>query len=202
MRKFIAAALIALAPFAAGAQTESDVQAVAQAEQALNAVQTMKSHFVQVSSNGGQAEGELYISRPGKLRINYLPPVKMQLLVEGGYLLQIDLKLGTITHIPLSRTPAGVLLKPNLTLGGDLKVTGVQRGGGIVRIAVVQRGKEDDGSIMLTFSETPFALRQWTVVDPQGIETRVTLINPEVNVPLDAHVFDFDASKFERNRLD
>jgi outer membrane lipoprotein-sorting protein len=202
MRKLIVAVLIALTPLAAGAQTESDAQAVAQAEQALNAVRTMKSHFVQVSSNGGQAEGELYISRPGKLRLNYDPPARMQLLVQGNYLLQIDLKLGTITHIPLSRTPAGVLLKPNLTLGGDLKVTGVQRGTGIVRIGVVQRGKEDEGNITLTFSETPFALRQWTVVDPQGIETRVTLVNPEVNMPLDPHVFDFDASKFQQNRLD
>ena len=202
MRKLIAALLVALAPVAAAAQTESDTQAVAQAEQALNEVRTMKSRFVQVSSNGGQAEGELFISRPGKLRLNYTPPVRMQLLVEGDYLLQIDYKLGTITHIPLSRTPAGVLLKPNLTLGGDLKVTGVQRGNGIVRVGVVQRGKEDDGSITLTFSESPFALRQWTVIDPQGVETRVTLVNPEVNVALDPHVFDFDASNFERNRLD
>jgi outer membrane lipoprotein-sorting protein len=206
MRKGLIAALttvfIAVPPLGAESDTPPDAQYVAQAEQALNAVRTMKSHFIQVSSNGGQAEGDLYLSRPGKLRINYAPPTPMQLLVEGNFLVQVDTKLGTLTYIPLSRTPAGVLVKGNLTLGGDLKVTKVQSGAGLVRIAVVQRDKEDEGNIVLTFTENPFALRQWTVIDPQGIETRVTLVNPEVNMALDPHVFDFDASKFESNRLD
>ena len=201
------AAALAAAPAAAQAPPAPDGAAangrtVAEVERALNAVRTLKSHFVQVSTNGRVAEGTIWIARPGKLRIDYAPPVKMELIVEGGFLIQVDKKLGTLTHIPLSRTPAGILVKGDVTLGGELRVTGVARGGGLVRVGVVQRGREDEGSITLVFGETPMSLRQWTVVDAQGLETRVTLVDPEVNVALDPKVFDFDASQYEGTRLD
>ena len=190
------------APRPAADQGALDAQAVARVEQALNGMRTMTSRFVQVSSNGGTAEGTIWMERPGNLRIDYAPPTKMELIVQGNYLVQVDKKLGTLTHIPLSRTPAGILVKGDVTLGGDLKVTDVSRGNGLIRIGVVQRGKEDEGQITLVFSDNPVTLRQWTVTDAQGIQTKVTLLDPQVNVALDPKAFDFDASKYERTRLD
>ena len=183
------------------ALTPADREVVAKVEQSLNAIRTLQSHFVQVSSNGGVAEGELYLSRPGKLRINYVPPTKMQLVVQGGQLIQVDLKLGTLTFIPLSRTPAAVLVKDDIKLDRDVTVTGVARGGGLVRVGMIRPGKEDEGALTMSFNESDLALRQWSVVDAQGVETRVTLTDPQVNGPLDPKVFDFDRSKFEENRF-
>lgn len=185
------------------ALTPADQATVAKVQEALNSIRTLKSHFIQVSSNGGVAEGEMYLSRPGKLRINYQPPTKMQLVVQGGYVIQVDLKLGTLTYIPLSRTPAAVLVRDDIQLNGDkITVTGVAHGGGLVRVGMVQPGKEDEGSLTMVFAEGNLALKQWSVVDAQGIETRVTLTDPQVNGTLDPHVFDFDASKFDQNRFD
>jgi outer membrane lipoprotein-sorting protein len=209
MRRFTVLAL-ALFAFAVGAParaqqvaalTPADREVVAKVEQSLNAIRTLKSHFVQVSSNGGVAEGDLYLARPGQLRINYVPPTKMQLVVQGGQLIQVDLKLGTLTFIPLSRTPASVLVKEDIRLDRDVTVTGVARANGLVRLGMVQPGKEDEGSLTMTFNEGDLALRQWSVVDAQGIETRVTLTDPQVNGTLDPKVFEFDRSKFEENRF-
>jgi outer membrane lipoprotein-sorting protein len=66
---------------------------------------------------------------------------------------------------------------------------------------MVQPGREDEGSLTMTFNEGDLALRQWSVVDAQGIETRVTLTDPQVNGALDPKVFEFDSSKFEGNRF-
>ena len=209
MRSALAAVLLVLtlsAPARAAEQvatlTPADRETVTKVEQALNGIRTLKSHFVQMSSNGRVAEGELYLSRPGKLRINYTPPTKMQLVVQRGHLIQVDLKLGVLTYIPLSRTPAAVLVKDDIKLEGDITVTGIVHGGGLVRVGMVQHDKEDEGTLTMVFDERSLELKQWTVLDPQGIETRVTLTNPEVNGPLDAHVFDFDESKFERNSME
>ena len=209
MRRLVLLAVLAVviaAGVPAGAQqlaalTPADREVVAKVEQSLNAIRTLQSHFVQVSSNGGVAEGDLYLSRPGKLRINYVPPTKMQLVVQGGQLIQIDLKLGTLTYVPLSRTPASVLVKDDIKLDRDVTVTAVARGNGLVRLGMVQPGKEDEGSLTMTFNESDLALRQWSVVDAQGIETRVTLTDPQVNRALDPKVFDFDRAKFEENRF-
>jgi outer membrane lipoprotein-sorting protein len=209
MRSALAAALLVLtlaAPARAAEQvaalTPADRETVTKVEQALNGIHTLKSHFVQMSSNGGVAEGELYLSRPGQLRINYTPPTKMQLVVQRGYLIQVDLKLGVLTYIPMSRTPASVLVRDNIKLEGDITVTGIAHGGGLLRVGMVQNDKADEGSLTMVFDERTLDLKQWTVLDPQGIETRVTLTNPEVNGALDAHVFDFDESKFEKNGME
>ena len=209
MRSALAAVLLVLtliAPARAAEQvaalTPADRETVTKVEQALNGIRTLKSHFIQMSSNGAVAEGELYLSRPGKLRINYTPPTKMQLVVQRGHLIQVDLKLGVLTYIPLSRTPAAVLVKDDIKLEGDITVTGIVHGGGLVRVGMVQHDKEDEGTLTMVFDERSLELKQWTVLDPQGIETRVTLTNPEVNGALDAHVFDFDESKFEQNHFE
>jgi len=201
---FLIFALISRAQAAeqVAALTPADRETVTKVEQALNGIRTLKSHFVQMSSNGGVAEGELYLSRPGKLRINYAPPTKMQLVVQRGYLIQVDLKLGVLTYIPMSRTPASVLVRDNIKLEGDITVTGIGHAGGLLRVGMVQNDKADEGSLTMLFDERSLELKQWSVVDAQGIETRVTLTNPEVNGALDAHVFDFDESKFERNSME
>jgi outer membrane lipoprotein-sorting protein len=66
-------------------------------------------------------------------------------------------------------------------------------------VRLVQSKEPDAGSIALTFGTRPFELRQWTVVDAQGIETRVTLIGAETNVAIADEVFAFDPRKFERS---
>ena len=42
-------------------------------EKYLESLSTLKSEFLQVSSNGSVASGKLYMSRPGKLRFEYDP---------------------------------------------------------------------------------------------------------------------------------
>ena len=41
------------------------------------------------------------------------------------------------------------------------------------------------------FTDNPLALRQWTVLDAQRRETRVTLYNVEQGVNLDPKLFEF-----------
>ena len=47
-----------------------------------------------------------------------------------------------------------------------------------------------NGSITLTFSEHPLELRKWVVLDAQGLETGVTLLNARFGGSLDEDLFD------------
>ena len=53
------------------AQDKVDLKRV---EDYLERLSTLKSRFLQTSSNGSVASGKLFISRPGKLRFEYDPP--------------------------------------------------------------------------------------------------------------------------------
>ena len=161
-------------------------------ERYLNGMTTMQARFLQASSNGQYAEGSLYISRPGKLRIEYDPPVPVLIVTDGTFLIYYDKQLEQVSHIPLGSTPASILTRPDIRLtGGDLILTGFESKGGALRVTVVQASDPYSGQVTLVFDRDPLALRKWTVVDAQGIETDVSLIAARVDIPLDPDLFRF-----------
>jgi outer membrane lipoprotein-sorting protein len=174
---------------------ELDPEAMAQLrriEASLNAVRTVHARFRQNSSNGATAAGELFLERPGRLRIDYQPPAQMLIIADGTFLVYYDRKLEQVSHIPLSSTPAGILLDQQLSLQDEqLIVTSFQRSPGVISVEVTRTAEQAEGSILLTFDELTASLRQWAVTDAQGITTLVTLIEPEFNVAIDPSTFEF-----------
>ena len=161
-------------------------------ERYLNGMTTLQARFVQVSSNGQFAEGSLYISRPGKLRIEYDPPVPVLIVTDGPFLVYYDEELEQVSHIPLGSTPASILTRPDISLtGGDLILTGFESKGETLRVTVVQASDPYSGRVSLIFDKDPLALSKWTVVDAQGIETDVSLRAAQVDVALDQNLFRF-----------
>jgi outer membrane lipoprotein-sorting protein len=174
-----------------GTLSEQDRADVARVEEYLNAIRTLSARFMQISDNGGTAEGKLYLSRPGKLRLEYDPPVPILLVASSGFLIHYDKQLKAVTHLPIDSTPAGLLVREHIILSGDVTVTSVKRGPGSLRVTVVQSKDPQAGRITLVFSERPFALSNWQVTDAQGSMTRVALIEPRSGVPLDPSLFRF-----------
>jgi outer membrane lipoprotein-sorting protein len=169
----------------------ADQADVTRVEAYLNAIQTLQSRFLQISGNGGTAEGSFYLSRPGRLRLDYDPPVPILLVTSGSFLVHYDKELKAVTYLPIDSTPAGLLVRERIELAGDVTVTGVNRGPGALRVSVVQTKDANAGKLTLTFSERPFALSNWEVVDAQGLQTRVTLVEPRVGVAIDPALFRF-----------
>lgn len=169
-------------------------------ERYLNGMTTLQARFVQVSSNGQFAEGNLYISRPGKLRIEYDPPVPVLIVTDGRFLIYYDKQLEQVSHIPLGSTPASILTRPNISLtGGDLILTGFESKGETLRVTVVQASDPYSGRVSLIFDKDPLALSKWTVVDAQGIETDVSLRAAQVDVALDQNLFRFRDPRIFKN---
>jgi outer membrane lipoprotein-sorting protein len=172
--------------------TPEDRAEVGRIERYLNGMTTLKARFVQASSNGQSAQGSLYISRPGKLRIEYDPPVPVLIVTDGRFLIYYDKELEQVSHIPLGSTPASILTRPNISLtGGDLILTGFESKADTVRVTVVQASDPYSGQVSLFFDKDPLALSRWTVVDAQGIETDVSLRAARVDIALDQSLFRF-----------
>ena len=93
--------------------------------------------------------------------------------------------------MPLALTPLGMLLADHVSLSGDVTVTGLQRLPGQIQVTLVRTASPQDGTLTLVFADNPLALRQWTVLDAQRRETRVTLYNVEQGVSLDPNLFEF-----------
>jgi len=188
----LAAAIVTAGVAPAYALSAADESVVKQAEAYFDQIHTLKARFVQESANGAESEGTLYLDRPGKLRLEYAPPTPILVVGSGGTLVYYDSKLGQVSYVDLDSTMAGVLVRPEVRLDqDDLEVTKVGHQPGTVSITVTKRKEPSQGKITLLFTEKPFELRQWQVVDQQGQITNVTLYDAQAGLPLDDALFTF-----------
>ena len=195
-RSLLLAAALALttvlpAPTRAAPLGDQDRADLGRIEAYLDNLRTATATFLQVSDNGGVARGKFYLSRPGKMRFEYEPPTPVLMVSTGGSLVYYDSLLKQTSYLPLDSTPLGLLLRDNLKFGGEVTITKFERGPGTIRLSLVQTKDPDQGSLILTFSDRPLALKQWTVIDQQRKATTVTLMELQTDMKLDPKLFQF-----------
>lgn len=158
----------------------------------LNQVTTMQARFLQVSSNGGRATGQVYMSRPGRLRVEYQPPPDVLVVADGQFLIYHDRALDQVSYLPLGSTPAGILLADRLSFDDPaLTVTDFTDDGAALRVRLVRTDNPGEGALTMVFSKAPLALSEWEVTDAQGITTQVVLADTLFGLSLDKDLFVF-----------
>ncbi len=162
---------------AAAALSPADRGWVQRLQATLGAITTLRARFLQIAPDGRTTQGRVWLDRPGRMRFEYDKPSPLLLVAGGGKMVFNDSQLKQTTTLPLEKTPVGLLLRPQLTLSGDVTVTGFEHADGQLQLTLVRTASPGDGSLTLIFSEQPLALRSWSVIDAQGRQTRVDLFD-------------------------
>ena len=166
-----------------------DRQLVAQAAAYLQAMKMAKGRFTQTSSRGASSSGTLYLNRPGKARFEYDPPAEMLIVSDGRNVSVYDRRLKTFDKAPIGATPLGIFLARRISLEEDVKVTRLTRSAGGFAITVMDARGQADGRLILEFNAEPISLAGWTVVDGQGVQTRVRVSGLTPTTGLDPALF-------------
>jgi outer membrane lipoprotein-sorting protein len=172
--------------------TKDDIADLVRIEKHLNGIKTMRARFLQVTSTGEFSEGDIWLSRPGRMRIEYDPPSQIMVIADGSNLIYVDKELEQATAVLLRLTPAELILRDKLSLIDDeILVTGFQRSPGVLRVSLVKANAPLEGQLTLIFSDKPLELRKWTVTDAQGVRTTVSLLGPRFGMAIDRKLFDY-----------
>lgn len=190
MRKLILLALMALFLMPAQAAFAKDPR-VAQAEAWLNNLKTGTARFKQTGYDGRVATGKFFIKRPGKLRFEYDAPVKDFAVADGVMIHYYDSEQNQASSVPISLSLADFLLRKNARLDDDLTVTNIRTKNGITSMAIAQAADEGAGQLILNFTENPYMLHSWIVIDPQGLTTTIELQNFQLGMDLPYGLFVF-----------
>lgn len=186
MKTFALTLILALVlPFAAFAKDAR----VIKAEEWLKNLKTGQARFEQRGYDGTRLTGNFYISRPGKLRFEYDPPSKDFIVADGVFLHFYDATEKQMSSAPIGSTLADFLLRSNSRLDGDLKVINTRTKAGVVYISVAQTADPSAGQVELRFTEEPFALKSWRIIDGQGLATEITLANLKTGVNIAPKLF-------------
>lgn len=180
----------------ANAQTAEDI---ANVENYLNNLKTLSAQFVQTASNGSSADGRIFIAKPNKIKMDYDEPTSVLIVGNGDYIVYNDKELDQVTNIDYEDIPASLLLTDKVEIDGkNLKVTDFYKDSGTTEMTL-EYAKGSTGPITLVFSNQPFELKQWKIVDPQSIEVSISLYNVQKDEPIADDTFRF-SRKEKKNR--
>ena len=98
-------------------------------------------------------------------------------------------KLNTTDRYPLSTTPLNLLLSDHVNLKGSAYVIGIDHKPGVIVVHARSNDRRVTGNIAIVFSDPDFELKQWTVVDAQGLATTVALHNVQTGITLQPELF-------------
>ena len=154
-----------------------------------------------MASNGTTSEGKIYIAKPSKIRMEYAPPTSVLIVGNGDYVVFNDQELEQITNIDYEDIPATMILSNTIKLDNKtLKVVDFYKDQSSTSITLEHTKSSDIGPITLVFSNTPFALRQWKIIDPQSIEVTLSLYDTKQDVELNDELFKFTKEKKKNKR--
>lgn len=162
---------------------------ITDAENWFNEIKTLKGRFIQVSDDGSYAEGDIYLKRPYWSRFEYDAPLDTILITTKVWLHVDEKDRKTLTSYPISETPLGILFNEQVRLSLDDVTTSASSKEGIVSIELNKLTGDDAGVLVLEFTEQPFELRRWIIIDSAGIETIVTFQNFEKDIELSQKLF-------------
>ncbi|MBY0428790.1 MAG: outer membrane lipoprotein carrier protein LolA [Alphaproteobacteria bacterium] len=155
----------------------------------LNSIKTMRADFMQTMSDGNTLNGKVAISRPGKMRLEYDPPNENLMVADGAFMHVWDGQAKTGSSIPLGSSLADIILRDDLKLGGDIQVTELKKYPAALQMTLVQTDNPAAGSITLEFEDKPLKLKNWRIMDGQGVETRVAIYNQQMDVSIPSSTF-------------
>ncbi|MEM6932379.1 MAG: outer membrane lipoprotein carrier protein LolA [Pseudomonadota bacterium] len=155
----------------------------------LNGVGTLEGNFVQIGPDGDLSEGTFFLRRPGRMRFQYEPPNPALIIADGTWVGVCDPQAETFDRFPLSETPLDLLLRDRVDLRQEGAVESIERSAGQLRVKALDPDASDQGSITMVFADNPLELRQWIIVDNQGLTTTVALSDTRANVSLGGALF-------------
>lgn len=153
-----------------------DTSLVGQAEKYLNSITGLAGNFVQ-TANGRDERGDFAMLRPGRVRLDY-DNMPIQLISDGDDLYFFDKSLDQITTVPLTSTPAGILVRKNIDLqNADINVIETTDDKNTFALKMNLKGQEGLGNMTVVFDKNPVHLNSWSVVDATGAKTDVVFNN-------------------------
>ena len=151
---------------------------LARIENYLQNIKYLSAKFTQESSDGSIATGKFYLSRPGKMRIEYDAPTPILVVVNGPVLAYQDTELEETSYLTTNSTPASFLTRNNISFSAeDIEVTNFVKQGNFLKVSVVKKNKKEAGEFTLVFENDPIKFVMMQVKDDLDQVTKVTLEN-------------------------
>ncbi len=156
----------------------------------FNTMDNLSGRFLQTAANGKVMRGKFAMKRPGRFRFDYARPSLQVIISDGENLAIQDHDLNNEDRVQLDQTPFRLLLRKDVDLVRDARISEVQEGGGLIALSLRDKSPDTSGAIRLVFTTEPaMELKEWVTRDAQGLDTKVEVGDLDRSKEIDAQQF-------------
>lgn len=161
-------------------------------EQYLNQTKYFYADFIQKSAEENSF-GSLYISRPGKLKMTYNSPNKLEVIINNSVFLYHNKDLGERSYLRSANFPISFLTRDNISFLDKndnilLKYAIIKNNLGLISMSLIL----EDGiysNFRLAFEFDPIRLKFIEVFDANNKSIHIKIISPKYNQKIDNKIF-------------
>ncbi len=163
-------------------------------EKAYNKMRSLKAQFAQFNSKMKDElhTGTIYISKPGQMRLVYEQGSPLEFVATKGVFIYHDKDLEEVNYFDLNSTPVEWILRDKLLFDDEgFVVTDVKDVLDEYFITAHKKDAKELGELTLVIDKETLELKQWDVLDVQGIKSTVSLFDINQNILVDKKIFMF-----------
>jgi outer membrane lipoprotein-sorting protein len=181
---------------------ELDARQVAALERVtkfFNSTATLVGKFHQIGPDGSKTDGMFYMQRPGRVRFQYEEPSPIELIADGSSVAVRNRTLATQDIYPLSQTPLRFLLAEKIDLLKDSNIAAVFQDDIFITVVIEEKSQvAGTHRLRMLFGAKDNQLKQWTITDPQGFDTTVTVYDLDSKTRPDPGLFRIDFTRYQQ----
>ena len=156
----------------------------------LASFSSLSSKFIQINNNGDVLSGKIYVSRPGKFRIEY-EQIPLLLISDSKRLASVNKDLKSINFHSTNENPLSILLFKNRDMK-EVKILNLVEKENTLLAEISSTNFKDKGIIEILFETKPFSMKKWTVLKTDQTKTEVFFDNLLLNKSLPSRLFDIE----------
>lgn len=169
---------------------EKQMAAVKKVNAYFAELNNLRGNFVQTAPDKKRTRGKFYVKKPGRFRFDYALPSKQVIISDGTFLRIQDFDLNDEQAYELDNTPFRLLLRKDVDLVRDARITDIQESDDIITATIQDKSTDVSGRIKLFLAKKPSVeLKEWVTTDAQGLDTHVELSDLVKTEDLDPKLF-------------
>ena len=156
----------------------------------LESFSSLSSKFIQINNNGDILSGKIFVSRPGKFRIEY-EQIPLLLISDSKRLASINKDLKSISFHSTNKNPLSILLFKKLDLK-KVKVLNLVENENTLLVEISSTNFEEKGVVQILFETKPLKMKKWTVFKADQTKTEVFFDNLFLDTSLSSKLFNIE----------
>jgi outer membrane lipoprotein-sorting protein len=187
--------------------TQRQVEVLNIVQDYLSKVRSFRANFIQVNPESSLvSSGEIIFSKPGRLKMSYSEPFKIDYYINDNDVTQYDHDLDEVTRGDAPENPLKILLYDGVTLVKNdfLSLSNITEDANTINIFMINKTSDikEISGLILKFNKLPLQLSGIERVDNEGqrTETNFTSVNINVDIEDSEFVFRKKRAQFPNSR--